>query len=98
MEVIANDVAKKKQILIFCNKASTSAYVSNFLNDQGIESLHFAGGNMHPSKRQYNLKRDELSLFRRIFDLAKLVFASLNSRSVVIGISVSSIRLKNMVK
>ena len=78
MEVIANDVAKKKQILIFCNKASTSAYVSNFLNDQGIESLHFAGGNMHPSKRQYNLKRDELSLFRRIFDLAKLVFASLN--------------------
>ena len=67
MDLIANDVAKKKQILIFCNKASTSAYVSHFLNDQGIESLHFAGGNMHPSKRQYNLKRDELSLFRGFF-------------------------------
>ena len=57
MEIIAPDVEKKRQILIFCNKASTSAYVSHALNEQGIESLHFAGGNMHPVKRQYNLKK-----------------------------------------
>ena len=57
MDIIAKDMEKKRNVLIFCNKATTSAYVSHVLNDQGIPALHFAGGNMHPSKRQYNLKK-----------------------------------------
>ena len=40
MDIIAKDVEKKKQVLIFCNKSTTSAYVSHVLNDQGIPTLH----------------------------------------------------------
>ena len=36
-------------------KASTAAYINHSLNEQGISTLHFAGGNMNPSTRQHNL-------------------------------------------
>ena len=55
LDVIEPDVDKKRKVLIFCNKATTSAYINHSLNDQGISTLHFAGSNMNPSTRQHNL-------------------------------------------
>ena len=55
LDVIEPDVDKKRKVLIFCNKASTAAYINHSLNEQGIPTLHFAGGNMNPSTRQHNL-------------------------------------------
>ena len=55
MEILEKDLEKKRQVLIFSNKASTSAFISHFLNDKGIETLHFAGGNMHPELRKQSL-------------------------------------------
>ena len=51
LDVIETDVDKKRKVLIFCNKASTAAYINHSLNEQGIPTLHFAGGNMNPSTR-----------------------------------------------
>ena len=55
LDVIEPDVDKQRKVLIFCNKASTAAYINHSLNEQGISTLHFAGGNMNPSTRQHNL-------------------------------------------
>ena len=52
LDVIEPDVDKKRKVLIFCNKASTSAYINHSLNERGIEALHFAGGNMNPNQRR----------------------------------------------
>ena len=51
LDVIEPDVDKKRKVLIFCNKASTSAFVNHSLKERGIKALHFAGGNMNPNHR-----------------------------------------------
>ena len=45
------NVDKKRKVLIFCNKGSTSAFLNHYLNEKGIKTLHFAGGNMNPNHR-----------------------------------------------
>ena len=57
LEILEKDVEKKRQVLIFSNKASTSAFISHFLNGKGIETLHFSGGNMHPTARKQSLDK-----------------------------------------
>ncbi len=56
IDLIEEDVAKKRKVLIFCNKSSTSSYVSHWLQEQGINCLHFSGANMNPHTRRYNLE------------------------------------------
>ena len=57
LDVIESDVDKKRKVLIFCNKGSTSAFINHSLNERGIPTLHFAGSNMDPSVRQHNLNK-----------------------------------------
>ena len=51
LDIIEPDVDKKRKVLIFCNKGSTSAFLNHYLNEKGIKTLHFAGGNMNPNHR-----------------------------------------------
>lgn len=55
LEVLQPDLDKKKKVLIFSNKSSTSAFIGHFLNSNGVDNVHFSGGNMHPSLRRSNL-------------------------------------------
>lgn len=55
LEVIEKDVEKKRQVLIFANKGSTSAFISHALKEVGIDALHFAGNNLNPRVRRHNL-------------------------------------------
>ena len=77
LDVIEPDVDKKRKVLIFCNKATTSAYINHSLNDQGISTLHFAGSNMNPSTRQHNL-----NMFMNEDDCNVLACTDLVSRGI----------------
>jgi len=77
LDVIEPDVDKKRKVLIFCNKASTAAYINHSLNEQGIPTLHFAGGNMNPSTRQHNL-----NMFMNEDDCNVLACTDLVSRGI----------------
>lgn len=57
LDIIEPDVDKKRKVLIFCNKGSTSAFLNHYLNEKGIKTLHFAGGNMNPNHRKQNLEQ-----------------------------------------
>ena len=41
LEILEKDLSKKKKILIFSNKASTSDFVQMFLNDNNIPCVNF---------------------------------------------------------
>ena len=81
LDIIEKDLEKKRQILIFSNKASTSAYISHFLNEKGIEALHFSGANMAPSTRQHTLDRF-LSKQVQVLSCTDLVSRGIDTRFV----------------
>lgn len=43
LALIKNDIAKKRPVIVFGNKSSTSDYVSIFLNDHGIDCINLNG-------------------------------------------------------
>ena len=81
LELLETDIEKKRQVLIFSNKASTSAFISHFLREKGIESLHFSGANMDPSFRQHSLNKF-LTNQVNILSCTDLVSRGIDTRSV----------------
>ena len=48
LDILEKDVAKKKKVLIFSNKSSTSDFVQMFLNENNIDCINFnAAHNYH---------------------------------------------------
>ena len=57
LEILEKDAAKKKKILIFSNKATTSDFIQMFLNENNIDCVNFNAAH------HYKFRRDTLDSF-----------------------------------
>ena len=57
LEILEKDLNKKKKIIIFSNKATTSDFVQIFLRDNNINCVNFNGAH------QYKYRADNLQRF-----------------------------------
>merc|ERR1719445_2448953 len=52
LELLDNEMAKNKKIIIFSNKASTSDFVQIFLNENKIDCINFNGAHHYKFRRE----------------------------------------------
>ena len=57
LEILEKDLAKKKKIIIFSNKASTSDFVQMFLKENNIPCVNFNGAH------HYKFRTENLQMF-----------------------------------
>jgi len=51
LEILEKDITKKKKVIIFSNKASTSDFVQIFLNKNNIDCVNFNAGHQYKYRR-----------------------------------------------
>ena len=51
LEILEKDAAKKKKILIFSNKATTSDFIQIFLNENNIDCVNFNANHLYKYRR-----------------------------------------------
>ena len=97
LEILEKDLAKKKKIIIFSNKATTSDFVQIFLKENNIPCVNFNGAH-HYKNRAENLQMFNMGnvrfYFLKIFLL--IIFVQVNVMSCTDlmsrGIDTSNVR------
>ena len=76
LKILEKDIAKKKKVLIFSNKAKTSDFIQIFLNNNNIDCVNFNANHQYQYRREILDKFifGEVAHFKNYSNTSKIFF------------------------